>query len=41
MRLQTCGWIDGQTDGQNNGLTDRMIGGQTMKWTDMQHTRKK
>ena len=38
MWLQTCGWMDGQTDGQNNGQTDRMMGGQTNEWMDMQHT---
>ena len=30
--------MDGQTDGQNNGQTDRMMGGQANEWMDMQHT---
>merc|ERR1719285_1266563 len=38
MWLQTCGWTDGQTDELNNEQTDRLMGGQTNKWMDMQHT---
>ena len=34
--LQTYGWMDGQTDGQNTGQTDRIMGGQTNEWIDMQ-----
>ena len=41
MWLQTCGWMDGQTDRHNNGVTDGLIGGQTNKQMDMQHTCKK
>ena len=38
MWLQMCGWTDRQTDEQNNRQTDIMMGGQTNKWMDMQHT---
>ena len=30
MWLQTYGWMEGQTDKQNNGQTDGIMGGQTM-----------
>ena len=30
--------MDGQTGGQNDGQTDRMMGGHTNKWMVMQHT---
>ena len=36
MWLQMYGWIDGQTDGQNTEQTDRIMGGQTNEWIDMQ-----
>ena len=35
--LLTYIWMDGQTDGQSNGQTDRIIGGQTNEWMDMQY----
>ena len=31
-------WMDGQTNGWNNGQTDRIMGGHTNEWTDMQYT---
>ena len=37
MWLQTYGWTDRQTDGQNNGQTDRIMGGQANEWMDMQY----
>ena len=36
--LLTYVWMDGQTDGQNNGQTDRIMGGQASEWMDMQYT---
>jgi len=35
MWLQTYGLMDGQTDEQNNGQTDRIVGGQTNEQMDM------
>ena len=32
MWLQIYGW----TDGQNDGQTDKIVGGQTNEWMDMQ-----
>ena len=37
MWLQTYGWTDRQTDGQNNRQTDRIMGGQANEWMDMQY----
>ena len=37
MWLQTYGWMDGQTDGQDNGQTHRILGRQTNEWIDMQY----
>ena len=35
--LQMYGWMDGQTDGQNNYWTDQIMSGQTNEWIDMQY----
>ena len=37
MWLHNYGWTDRHTDRQNNGQTDRIIGGQTSEWMDMQY----
>ena len=34
--IQTYEWTYGQTDGQNNRQTDRIMGGQANEWMDMQ-----
>ena len=36
--LMTYVWMDGETDGQNNGQTDKIMGGQANEWMDMQYT---
>ena len=38
MWLQTFGWMDGQTIGQNNGQTDGIMGRLTNECIDMQKT---
>ena len=40
LQFLQCGYrhMDGRMDRQNNGQTDRIIGGKTNDWMDMQKT---